>query len=109
MANRRLPDRARGASLGESVARLLRRLTWRTPLHSLRLRGRAPLQLTDVPADPIPGRTRAPAGRCCEGRMLFASEAVPLDDLGRRPLQPGLRRPLSKLRLAARSRRRRGA
>ena len=73
-------ERARGDSLGERVARLLRRLSWRTPVHSLRLRGRYPLQLIGVPADPIPGRARA--GRALlEGRMLFGNEAVALADL----------------------------
>ena len=87
MTDARLPPPARGASLGESVSRVLRRLTWRTPLHTLRLRGRAPLQLTDVPADPIPGRARA--GRALlDGRMTHAGETVPLDVLGRSGTSP---------------------
>lgn len=45
----------RGASLGERLAAGFNRLTWGTPLHALRLRGRFPLKLLGVPRDPIPG------------------------------------------------------
>ena len=76
-----------GASLADKLAQGLHRLSWRTPLHRLRLRGRYPLQLLDVPADPIPGN--AAAGRALmEGRMSFAGEAVPLDQLGRSGASP---------------------
>ncbi|MGZ8297746.1 MAG: heparinase, partial [Allosphingosinicella sp.] len=34
-----------GASLGEQLSSLLHRLSWRTPFHALRLRGRHPLKL----------------------------------------------------------------
>ncbi len=42
-------------SLGERIASQFYRLTWRTPLHKLRLRGRYPLKLLAVPDDPIAG------------------------------------------------------
>ena len=45
----------RGASLTERLVSSFYRLTWRTPLHAFRLRGRFPLQLMGVPIDPIPG------------------------------------------------------
>ena len=34
-----------GASLGEQLSSMLHRLSWRTPFHALRLRGRHPLKL----------------------------------------------------------------
>lgn len=71
-----------GESLLAKLNRALHRLSWKTPLHNMRLRGRYPLQLIDVPADPIPGRVRA--GRALlEGRMLLGQESVALDALAR--------------------------
>jgi uncharacterized heparinase superfamily protein len=78
---------ARGSSLAERFANGLNRLSWRTPLHGLRLRGRYPVQLLDVPADPIPGSPRA--GRALlEGRMLHSGESVAIDALGRGGFSP---------------------
>lgn len=75
-------DGSRGTSLADRLGHGLNRLTWRTPLHKLRLRGRYPVQLLDVPADPIPGSARA--GRALlEGRMLHAGESIAIDALGR--------------------------
>ena len=72
-----------GASLAERMGQLVQRLSWRTPIHRLRLRGRYPLQLIDVPADPIPGD--ANAGRALlDGRLVLGGESVPLDALDRR-------------------------
>jgi len=45
----------RGASLAGRLVAQLQRLAWRSPLHSLHLRGRYPLKLLAVPIDPIPG------------------------------------------------------
>ena len=45
----------KGASLADRLSDRFNRLTWRTPLHKLRLRGRFPLKLLAVPDDPIPG------------------------------------------------------
>jgi uncharacterized heparinase superfamily protein len=76
-----------GESLAAGLSRALQRLSWRTPLHNMRLRGRYPLQLIDVPADPIPGRARA--GRALlEGRMLFGQESIALDALARGGFSP---------------------
>ena len=52
----------KGLSLGDRVANAITRLTWRTPLHAFRLKGRFPLKLLGVPADPVPGDTRARDG-----------------------------------------------
>ena len=49
----------KGLSLGDRVSNYITRLTWRTPLHALRLKGRFPLKLLGVPADPVPGDARA--------------------------------------------------
>ncbi|MBN8842694.1 MAG: heparinase II/III family protein [Sphingomonadales bacterium] len=49
----------KGLSLGDRVANYITRLTWRTPLHALRLKGRFPLKLLGVPTDPVPGDVRA--------------------------------------------------
>lgn len=45
----------RGLSLAERVAERFQRLAWRTPLHSMRLRGRHPLKLISVADDPFLG------------------------------------------------------
>lgn len=78
----RADDRA-GASLAERLSQRIARLFWRTPLHGLRLRGRYPLQLVAVPADPIPGSARA--GRALlAGRMDHAGESVAIAALDTR-------------------------
>ena len=75
-------DTSAGASLAERAARRLQRLSWRTPIHKLRLNGRYPLQLLDVPGDPIPGDVTA--GRALiDGRLVLGGEAVMLDALDR--------------------------
>src|SRR3546814_12242036 len=45
----------KGLSLGDRIANHITRLTWRTPLHAFRLKGRFPLKLLGVPEDPVPG------------------------------------------------------
>ncbi|MDO6413089.1 heparinase II/III family protein [Sphingomonas sp. BIUV-7] len=75
-------DGTRGLSLADRLNQRLHRLAWRSPIHSMRLSGRYPLQLIDVPADPIPGRPKA--GRALmDGAMLFGQERVPIDSLKR--------------------------
>lgn len=75
-------DGTRGLSLTERLNHRLQRLAWRSPIHAMRLSGRYPLQLIDVPADPIPGRRKA--GRALmEGAMLFGQERVPIEGLVR--------------------------
>ncbi len=73
-------DMARGFSLVERLSHHLHRFTWRTPLHSFRLRGRYPLKLLGVPRDPLPGS--AGAGRLIlEGRIEHRGESIALDEL----------------------------
>ena len=71
----------RGASLAERVAARFHRLTWGTPLHALRLRGRYPLKLLGVPRDPIAGHRESGLdildGEICLGRDR--AETVTLD------------------------------
>ncbi|MDP1027709.1 heparinase II/III family protein [Sphingomonas sp. KR1UV-12] len=45
----------KGLSLAERLSERLYRLTWRTPLHAMRLKGRYPLKLIAVPDDPMMG------------------------------------------------------
>lgn len=49
----------KGSSLAERVAMHFHRLTWRTPLHTMRLKGKYPLKLLAVPRDQILGDARA--------------------------------------------------
>ncbi|WCT73188.1 heparinase II/III family protein [Sphingomonas naphthae] len=69
----RLEGLGGGMSLSERFSGGLHKLTWRTPLHALRLRGRFPLKLTAVPEDPIRGDDRI-------GRSILNGQ-VPLDGL----------------------------
>jgi uncharacterized heparinase superfamily protein len=46
-------------TISERIANQITRLTWRTPLHALRLKGRFPLKLLGVPHDPVPGDAHA--------------------------------------------------
>jgi uncharacterized heparinase superfamily protein len=69
-----------GASLGEHLSSLLHRLSWRTPFHALRLRGRAPLKLLAVPKDPVAG-DKAAGEAILHGRFVRRGEVVELDSL----------------------------
>ncbi|MDB5717524.1 MAG: hypothetical protein JWM38_951 [Sphingomonas bacterium] len=69
-----------GLSLAERIANRFHKLAWRTPLHSLRLRGRYPLKLLGVPIDPLPGDPRVGAS-IMEGRMLHHGEQLDLETL----------------------------
>ncbi|ODP37581.1 heparinase II/III family protein [Sphingomonas turrisvirgatae] len=57
----------RGLSLADRISERLHRLTWRTPIHSLRLRGRYPLKLIAVTDDPF-------LGDMARGRALLEGE-----------------------------------
>ena len=60
----------RGQSLAEQAAMLYYRMTWRMPLHKLRLSGKLPLRLLAVPVDPVDGnRVQGVAVRA--GHFLF--------------------------------------
>lgn len=73
-------DNDRGLSLTERLANHFHRLAWRTPLHSLRLRGRYPLKLLGVPVDPLPGDRRA-GEAIMEGRIEHRGESIDLTEL----------------------------
>src|SRR3982750_2456727 len=60
-----------GLSLSERLTHRLLHLGYRSPLHRLRLRGRYPLRLVAVPADPIPGDA-AVGERLLAGRLIHA-------------------------------------
>ena len=71
----RLGDK--GLSLGERIANQIYRLTWRTPLHAMRLKGRYPLKLLAVPTDPLPGNRQA--GQWMKaGQVRWQGEALAL-------------------------------
>lgn len=50
-----LRPRGKGASLLERLSLQFYKLTWRTPLYSGKLKGKVPLRLLAVPADPLKG------------------------------------------------------
>src|SRR3546814_4072216 len=73
-------SRDKGLSLSERGANYFYRLTWRTPLHAMRLKGKYPLKLLAVPDDPIPGDERA--GKALRaGYFLFRGTKQPLASL----------------------------
>lgn len=69
-----------GASLGEHLSSILHRLSWRTPFHALRLRGRAPLKLVAVPKDPVAG-DKAAGEAILHGRFACGGETLAVDTL----------------------------
>jgi uncharacterized heparinase superfamily protein len=79
----------RGASLTDRIAARFYRLTWRTPLHALRLQGKFPLKLLGVPDDPIPGNPAA--GKALRaGHFLFRGLKLPTArlDMANPPVPP---------------------
>ena len=80
-----------GLSLADRVAERFRKLTWRTPLHAFRLRGRHPLKLVAVPEDPFIGDARRGAA-LLDGRIVFRGESVAIADLDF--AKPGWSKPL---------------
>ena len=69
-------DGDKGLSLAERVAAGLHRLSYRTALHRIRLRGHFPLKLLAVPADPIPGDP-VQGERLLRGRLIYAGHNAP--------------------------------
>ena len=67
----------KGLSLAERLAERFQRLTWRTPLHELRLKGRHPLKLIAVPDDPVMGDV-ARGRALLDGQVLFGDETRPI-------------------------------
>ncbi|UZK68550.1 heparinase II/III family protein [Sphingomonas sp. S1-29] len=73
-------DSDKGLSLSERIAEQLTRLTWRTPLHTMRLKGRHPLKLLTVADDPFlgdPDRGQA----LLDGMLAFRGETRNLHEL----------------------------
>lgn len=69
-----------GLSLTERIANHFYRLTWRTPLHAMRLKGKYPLKLLAVPDDEIAGDARS--GKAIRaGHFLFRGEKLPLTEM----------------------------
>ncbi|PKP94384.1 MAG: heparinase [Alphaproteobacteria bacterium HGW-Alphaproteobacteria-16] len=75
----------RGLSLADRLSEHFHRLSWRTPLHSLRLRGRHPLKLIAVTDDPFVGDA-ARGNALLDGQMLFRGERHDLATLN--PAKP---------------------
>jgi len=69
-------DGDKGVSLAERVTAGLHRLSYRTALHRIRLRGRFPLKLLAVPVDPLAGDVAA-GERILRGRLVFAGHNAP--------------------------------
>jgi uncharacterized heparinase superfamily protein len=67
-----------GLSLSERLTAQFYRLTWRTPLHALRLRGRYPLKLLAVPVDPVAGDA-ARGAAIMAGALAWNGESVACD------------------------------
>ncbi len=65
----------RGLSLSERLATSVSTSLYKTPLHRLRLRGRYPLKLLGVPADPVPGDP-AIGERIVAGRLIHAGHVA---------------------------------
>nr|WP_295671324.1 heparinase II/III family protein [Sphingomonas sp.] len=69
-----------GLSLAERISERFHRLTWRTPIHGLKLKGRHPLKLIAVPDDPFIGDV-ARGRALLAGQMSFRGEVHALDAL----------------------------
>jgi uncharacterized heparinase superfamily protein len=83
-------DDDRGASLAQRLSNRLHLLTWRTPLHKMRLKGRFPLKLLAVPDDPVLGDPRA-GQALLQKTILWRGEKLPLAELdfARLDVSPG--------------------
>lgn len=67
----------KGLSLAERLAERFHRLTWRTPIHGMRLKGRHPLKLIAVPDDPVMGDV-ARGRALLDGQVAFGGETRPI-------------------------------
>jgi uncharacterized heparinase superfamily protein len=70
----------KGLSLAERVTEQFHRLTWRTPLHGMRLKGRFPLKLLAVPDDPFLGDFKR-GQALLAGQMMFRGETRAIESL----------------------------
>lgn len=70
----------KGLSLAQKIANHFYLLSWKTPLHSRRLKGKYPLKLLAVPDDETPGDARA--GQAMRaGYFLFRGMKQPIEEL----------------------------
>ncbi len=73
-------DGEHGLSLAERLSHHFYRLTWSTPLHAMRLKGKYPLKLLAVPDDEILGSARA--GKAIRtGTFLFRGLKQPIEGI----------------------------
>ena len=63
----------KGLSLAQRIANQFYLLSWKTPIHGRRLKGKYPLKLLAVPDDAVPGDPRAGAGMRA-GYLLFRGQ-----------------------------------
>lgn len=68
-----------GLSLSERLTAHIYRLSWRTPFHALKLRGRYPLKLLAVPEHPLPGDAKR-GEAILDGRFVWRGETLPTGD-----------------------------
>jgi uncharacterized heparinase superfamily protein len=70
----------KGLSLAQRIANHFYLLSWKTPIHGRKLKGKYPLKLLAVPDDAVPGDARA--GQAIRsGYVLFRGKKQPLDTL----------------------------
>ena len=70
----------KGLSLAQKIANHFYLLSWKTPIHGRKLRGKYPLKLLAVPDDELPGDTRA--GQAIRaGYFLFRGKKQIIDTL----------------------------
>jgi uncharacterized heparinase superfamily protein len=77
-------------NMAAKVSLMLYQLSWRTPIHAMRITGKLPLKLLAAPADPLPGdEARGTSIRI--GKFAFQDMAQPIEgiDYERLPLPPG--------------------
>lgn len=78
-------------TLAEKVTRAFYMLTWRTPLHNMRLTGKLPLRLLAVPTDPLPAHVpRGQAVRMGKFRFHGLEQSIPHIDYDKLPLPPAM-------------------
>ena len=70
----------RGPSLSEALAGRIAAGLYQSPLHKLRLKGRFPLKLLGVPADPVPGDPHI-GERLAAGRLIHAGHTAMTRDI----------------------------
>ena len=70
----------KGLSLAQKIANQFYLLSWKTPIHGRKLKGKYPLKLLAVPDDAIPGDRRAGAA-IRTGYFLLRGQKLPIDTL----------------------------